>query len=80
MRNNWLKVILAALVLATVSLWSVMFGTLSVAVIPSPTLQDVHRDYNHITIHEDGSYEGENRQGVAVTGCVRGALCDGGQR
>ena len=79
MSKSYYKVILAALVIATVAVWSVNFGTLSVAVGPATTLEDAYSDYNYIKIHEDGSYEGENRQGQRVTGCIEDALCDRGR-
>ena len=31
--------------------------------------------YNHVRLYEDGSYVGEDRQGVKVQGCVKNGLC-----
>ena len=75
MSKPYYEVILVALVIATVAVWSFNFGTLSVAVGPATTLQDAYLDYSYIKIYEDGSYEGENRQGQRVTGCIPDALC-----
>ena len=64
------------LVIATVAMWSYTVATYNVSVAKSTTLYDVYTTYNYITIHEDGSYEGELIGGVQVTGCIEGALCD----
>lgn len=41
-------------------------------------LERIYEDYNHIRIHEDGSYGGETRQGFDVVGCIPGAPCGSG--
>ena len=61
--------------ITSVALWGFIAGQLSVSVRPSSTLRDVHRAYLYITIHEDGSYEGENVGGTPVIGCILQAPC-----
>lgn len=70
------SIVFGLLLAASLVLWSFTVGQLTMAVAPSNGLQEVHREYNHIRIYEDGSYEGQDIQGQRVTGCIEGALCD----
>lgn len=36
----------------------------------------IYEKYNHIRIYEDGSFEGQNRAGAQVTGCIDTAQCN----
>ena len=68
--------IFTLLLVAVVGLWSMIFGQMSATVVPKSALEDLHRDYNHLTMYEDGSYTGQSITGERISGCVRGALCD----
>ena len=41
-----------------------------------PTLTNLYKEYNHITMYEDGSFEGQAIDGRLVGGCIPDALCD----
>lgn len=64
------------LVAATLTLWGYIAGVLSVSVIPSRSLSDIYREYNHVSIYEDGSYQGQDIGGAEVIGCIIQAPCD----
>lgn len=53
--------------------WSYVLG---MEVIRAQSLETVYSQYYHIRIFEDGSYEGEDINGVSIRGCIEGALCD----
>lgn len=56
-------------------IWSYVLG---IEVMRAQSLEVIYGQYNHIRIFEDGSYEGEDINGVPVRGCIEGALCDNG--
>lgn len=39
-------------------------------------MEQLYKDYNHIRIHEDGSYEAETRDGIRESGCILKAQCN----
>lgn len=43
---------------------------------PIDPLERVYQQYNHVRLYEDGSWEGESREGVRVHGCVPDAQCN----
>ena len=54
----------------------IMNAVLDELLPPYSTLEQVYRDYNHVRMFEDGSYIGEDINGNAVNGCIRGAICN----
>lgn len=71
-----MKALLIVLSLASVALWSYIFGSLQPQVVYMDSLTPIYERYNHIKMFEDGSYEAETIDGVAVTGCIDNALCN----
>ena len=69
------KVLVILLVLC-VGIWSYVVGTFFPSICHYDTMQQIHKEYNHIKIYEDGSYVGETTSGLHVEGCIEGALCD----
>lgn len=41
-----------------------------------PPMEQMWEKYSHVRIYEDGSYEGETKDGERVTGCLSGGLCN----
>lgn len=39
-------------------------------------LERIHREFNNITIYEDGSYTAQTHEGRLVSGCIAGGLCE----
>lgn len=69
-------ILLVILCLLAGGIWGYNIGALEPRVTGTATLDDMHAIYNHIKIHEDGSYEGETVSGEKVAGCIAGALCN----
>lgn len=40
------------------------------------SLKRVHREFNYVMVHEDGSFGGELKNGQQVNGCIEGAQCN----
>lgn len=66
----WILAVLA------VSLWSYIIGVLTVSIQHVDPLKDTYESYNHIQIYEDGSYVGQTKGGMNVTGCIEKAICN----
>ena len=41
-----------------------------------PTLTNMYKEFNNITMYEDGSYTGQLADGSYTVGCIQNALCD----
>ena len=68
-----LLLITGALTLFTLG---VLIGYMTPALSVEQPELGIYEKYNHIRIYEDGSFEGENRAGAQVTGCIDTALCN----
>lgn len=71
MNRKNITIFLAGMLLGTTLLLAVQ------ALRPQPQpLQDVYQNFNHFRMYEDGSIIGETINGVPVSGCIKGALCN----
>lgn len=68
--GHWFCVLLIV-ILATSSIF---FAWVACTIELNP-LDRTYKAYNHMKIYEDGSYTGEDRNGVAVNGCLKDGLC-----
>lgn len=50
------------------------FAWISLTIKVDP-IERTFEQYNHMKIWEDGSFEGEDRNGEKVQGCITGGLC-----
>lgn len=68
---NYLLTFLFGMVIGSLAL-------LAVQAIPPERqlLQDVYQNFNNFRMYEDGSIIGETINGVPVSGCIKGALCN----
>lgn len=70
-RGKWINRVLIGTLLVSLGFLAGVY----VAWQPSDPLERVYKAYNNVRIYEDGSWEGNDRNGLHVTGCIVGALC-----
>lgn len=69
------KYIIIVLAIISVGVWAYIAGSITPSVVYVDSLTPIYEKYNHIKMYEDGSYEAETIDGLAVTGCIDNALC-----
>lgn len=69
--HNWFAWILVIFLLISTS----YFAWISLTIQADP-VQRAYKQYNHLRLYEDGSYTGETLDGVEVSRCVTGGLCN----
>lgn len=61
-------------VIGVLALTSIYFAWIAMTLTADP-LERAYQRYNHVRLYEDGSFTGEDKDGVKVNGCVSNGLC-----
>lgn len=61
---------LTLLVIALLAYFSVVLE------VTNPPIKQLHKEYTHFKLYEDGSYEAQRWDGMNEVGCLKGALCN----